>query len=235
MKFSLAKASILLALANNTLAHYIWQSLVVNGVETPAFQYVRRHNNRNNPMKSLTSNDLRCNVGSQSYAAETSTLKIAAGSTLGFALDIDIWHPSVSALYMTKVSKASTADGSTPWFKVYELGGDFSSSTDGQDLKNWPSYGRRKLTFTIPKSLPSGDYLLRAENLALHEASHKAEATEHYVGCAQLTVTGGGSGKPGPTMSIPGGYKASDPGLLFNIYEKVVTSYPYPGPAVWKG
>ena len=68
---------------------------------------------------------------------------------------------------MTKVSSASSADGSTPWFKVAELGPSFSN---GQI--SFPSMDRDAFTFTIPKSLPSGDYLLRAENIAIHAASN---------------------------------------------------------------
>ena len=114
---------------------------------------------------------------------------------------------------MTKVSSASSADGSTPWFKVAELGPSFSN---GQI--SFPSQDRDAFTVTIPKSLPSGDYLLRAENIAIHAASNP-----------------GGTGTPGPTISLPGGYKATDPGLLINIYYPIPTSYKYPGPTVWKG
>lgn len=130
---------------------------------------------------------------------------------------------------MTRVDKASTADGSTPWFKVAELGPAF-----GAGSISFPSEGLSQYTFTIPRSLPSGDYLLRAENIAIHAASSSGGA-QFYISCAQITVTGGGSGTPGPTISLPGGYKASDSGLLINIYYPVPTSYKYPGPAVWKG
>lgn len=130
---------------------------------------------------------------------------------------------------MTKVTSASAADGSTPWFKVAELGPAFSS---GQIT--FPSQDKTSFTFTIPKSLPSGDYLLRAENIAIHAASTTGGA-QFYISCAQITVTGGGFGTPGPTISLPGGYKASDPGILINIYYPIPTSYKYPGPAVWKG
>lgn len=130
---------------------------------------------------------------------------------------------------MTKVSSASSADGSTPWFKVAELG---PSISNGQI--SFPSQDRDSFTFTIPKSLPSGDYLFRAENIAIHAAS-SAGGAQFYISCAQITVTGGGSGTPGPTISLPGGYKATDPGILINIYYPIPTSYKYPGPAVWKG
>jgi hypothetical protein len=32
-----------------------------------------------------------------------------------------------------------------------------------------------------------------------------------------VTVTGGGSGNPGPTVSIPGAFKDTDPGYTANV------------------
>ncbi|CAI4214048.1 unnamed protein product [Parascedosporium putredinis] len=53
-----------------------------------------------------------------------------------------------------------------------------------------------------------------------------------YLSCAQVEVTGGGSGTPGPMVSFPGAYRANDPGLLWSYYP-VATTYTAPGPAVW--
>ena len=228
MHFHFAAFS-LLALANTAFAHYRWTKLIANGAATGEYQHVRLNTNYNSPVTDVTSNDIRCNTGTQPNAAKTSTYSVAAGSTIGLGLDQAIYHQSVSAIYMTKVSSAATADGSTPWFKVAELGPSFSNGNIG-----FPSQDRDSFTFTIPKSLPSGDYLLRAENIAIHAAS-SANGAQFYISCAQITVTGGGSGTPGPTVSLPGAYKATDPGLLINIYYPIPTSYKYPGPAVWKG
>lgn len=70
---------------------------------------------------------------------------------------------------------------------------------------------------TIPKNTPSGDYLLRIEHIALHQASN-LNGAQFYISCAQITVTGGGSGTPGPLVSFPGAYKNTDPGIKVNIY-----------------
>ncbi|KAG6827156.1 hypothetical protein H0H93_015822, partial [Arthromyces matolae] len=66
--------------------------------------------------------------------------------------------------------------------------------------------------------------------------------------CGQINVTGGGSGTPGPLVSIPGVYTGNarflssrqtrlvadlilqEPGILINIYYPVPTSYTNPGP-----
>lgn len=54
---------------------------------------------------------------------------------------------------------------------------------------------------------------------------------EIYLSCTQVEVTDGGNSTPGPLVSFPGAYKASDQGLLWSYYP--VTSYTAPGPKVW--
>jgi hypothetical protein len=94
--------------------------------------------------------------------------------------------------------------------------------------------GATQVNVKLPASLPSGDYLLRVEHIALHSAS-SAGGAQFYIACGQITVTGGGSGTPGPLVSFPGAYKATDPGIMINIYYPVPTTYTLPGPAVWTG
>jgi len=120
----------------------------------------------------------------------------------------------------------------TSWFKIDQVGlisgtmgkGSWGAGLIMKDLK-W--------TVTIPASLPSGEYLIRHELLALHQADNP----QFYPECAQLTVTGGGSGTPGPLVSMQSAYSGSDPAVLVDIYmrSKDQTSYTCPGPAVWSG
>jgi len=50
--------------------------------------------------------------------------------------------------------------------------------------------------------------------------------------CAQINVTGGTASASPATYSIPGIYKANDPGLLINIYSMTSSStYTIPGTA----
>jgi cellulase len=66
--------------------------------------------------------------------------------------------------------------------------------------------------------------------LALH-ASQTAGGGQFYIGCAQLKVTGTGSGSCGPTISIPGAYKADDENIyipkFYNGFD--ATTYKAPG------
>ncbi len=92
---------------------------------------------------------------------------------------------------------------------------------------------KTQVSFTVPKKVPSGNYLVRVESIALHLAQN-AGGAQFYISCGQITVTGGGDGTPGPLVAFPGAYKASDPGLIWpNSPPR--TSYTAPGPAVWEG
>ncbi|KAF8608576.1 glycoside hydrolase, partial [Ceratobasidium sp. AG-I] len=178
----------------------------------------------------VTSTDFRCNVGGVTSGATTSTTTVAAGSTVGFQADIPLSHPGPTQVYLGKVPSGSTAanwDGSgANWFKIYALGADFSTGALA-----WPSSEKQNFTFKIPSNVPAGNYLLRIEHIALHGASSVGGA-QYYISCAQLAITGSGTGNPAK-VSIPGVYTGTEPGILINIYWPPVTNYTLPGPAVW--
>jgi hypothetical protein len=78
--------------------------------------------------------------------------------------------------------------------------------------------------------LKDGDYLLRPEHIALHSAQSLGGA-QFYLACAQITVSGGtGTYAPKNLVSIPGDYKATDPGILIDIWYPVPQNYTPPGP-----
>lgn len=80
----------------------------------------------------------------------------------------------------------------------------------------------------IPNCVAAGEYLVRIEQLGIH---NPGSTPQFYVACAQVKVTGGGSGSMQPTVKIPGHVKASDPGYTANIYNNF-KSYTVPGPKV---
>jgi len=229
MRFSFAALAAVAALSQSALAHYRWTSLIVNGVTTNTYQYVRQNTNYNSPVTDLSSDDLRCNVGGLASGPATSIATVAAGATVGFALDQAIYHPGPINVYMSKstVANVSNYDGSGPWFKISDQGATYSSAAINFLSENIVSY-----SFAIPKATPPGQYLLRIEQIALHTASTVGGA-QFYISCAQITVTGSGTGTPTPTISFPGGYLTTDPGILINIWYPIPTSYAIPGPAVW--
>ncbi|KAJ7204660.1 glycoside hydrolase family 61 protein [Mycena pura] len=214
-------------------AHYTFPSLIVNGVTTPAWANVRQTNNFNSqePVIDVTSPDFRCY--DSATAGTASTVTVAAGSTLGIACDQTMYHPGVVNVYMAKAPSGNVStfagDGAV-WFKVFQI----SAVTNGGTSITFPAQNLPSVSFTVPKTLPSGQYLVRMESLALHVAE-TFQGAQWYISCGQINVTGGGSGKPGPLVSIPGVYTGNEPGILFNMYFPIPTSYTQPGPAVWTG
>lgn len=217
----------LAALTNVASAHYIFQSLTHNKIQYPPYGYIRKNTNYNSPVTDLTSNDLRCNVGGGSGAG-TQTLTVKAGDSFSFTADVAVYHQGPTSIYMAKApSTAAAFDGSGKvWFKILDIGPTFSNGAATWDL--WQTY-----TYTIPPNVPSGDYLLRIQQLAIHNP-YPGGTPQWYIECAQITVTNGGSGTPGPLVSIPGAFSATDPGYTANIYSNF-NNYTVPGPAVWSG
>lgn len=140
--------------------------------------------------------------------------------------------------YMTKVpdSSSASADGSSGWFKIFADTWAKNASGSSGDDDSWGTKDINtccgRMNVKIPTTIAPGDYLLRAEALALHTASSTGGA-QFYMTCYQLTVTGSGSAAP-PTVLLPGAYKASDPGILINIHAPM-TTYAAPGPTVYSG
>jgi cellulase len=139
-------------------------------------------------------------------------------------------------VYMSKVSDAASADGSSGWFKIFQDGWAKKSGGGSGDDDFWGVKDLNaccgKMNVKIPSDIAPGDYLLRAEVIALHTAGG-AGGAQLYMTCYQLSVTGSGTATP-PTVSFPGAYKSSDPGILVNIHSSM-SSYTVPGPAVYSG
>ncbi|PAV16697.1 glycoside hydrolase family 61 [Pyrrhoderma noxium] len=233
MKLSSIRPLVILAtLASYASAHYTFPSLIVDGATTSEWVNVRMTNNHysRSPVTDVTSADFRCYDSEEPGTAQT--ISVAAGSQLGIMSDGTMYHPSVVNVYMAKAPSSvdSWAGDGAVWFKVYEI----SAVTDGGKSITFPAENLPGVTFTVPKSLPSGQYLVRMENIAVHAASTYGGA-QFYLSCGQVEITGGGNGTPGPLVSIPGVYTGYEPGILININYPIPANYTQPGPAVWSG
>ncbi|KAF8606701.1 hypothetical protein BDV93DRAFT_553183 [Ceratobasidium sp. AG-I] len=224
-----------LAAASTAHAHATFQYFWINGVDQGNTNV--RPPASNSPVSSVTSTDIACNVNGNIAAAATDT--VAAGTSVSVEMHqqpgdrtctteaIGGNHDGPTIIYMAKVDSAATAIGSDAnWFKVAHTG---LVSTDywGTDVMN-ANCG--KVTFTIPSDIAPGQYLIRAEVIALHVAGSVGGA-QFYISCYQINVTGTGKATP-PTVKFPGAYSATDPGILFDLYGGY-TSYTIPGPAVY--
>ncbi|TFK73196.1 hypothetical protein BDN72DRAFT_791443 [Pluteus cervinus] len=227
----------LLSAAQIGAAHYTFPSFLVNNTLSPDWQYVRVTENHysQGPVTDVKSQAVRCYELDSTTAGQAGVATVTAGSTVGFKASNTLGHPGYYSAYLTPASPAAnsmSAGLGKTWFKIWEWAPTWSAST-GLVFNN---LNMDRFNFTIPKSTPNGQYLLRAEQIALHVASTNGGA-QLYIGCAQINVVGGGKGTPAPTVSFPGAYSATDPGILLNIYALPAgfSGYKAPGPAVWKG
>ncbi|KAL1864655.1 hypothetical protein VTK73DRAFT_5739 [Phialemonium thermophilum] len=237
-------ALVLVALAAREAAgHAMFQDLWVDGTDMGS-QCVRMPRS-NTPVTNVGSPDLRCNAGTRPVNAKC---PVKAGSTVTIEMHqqpgdrscgseaIGGAHYGPVMAYLTKVPDATTADGSTGWFKIFQDSWEKKAGGGSGDDDYWGTKDLNtccgKMDVKIPEDIPDGDYLLRAEAIALHTAG-SAGGAQLYMSCYQITVTGGGSASP-DLVKLPGAYKASDPGLLVNIHAPLST-YIAPGPTVYAG
>ncbi|PVI04323.1 lytic polysaccharide monooxygenase [Periconia macrospinosa] len=226
-----------LALLASASAHTIFQELWVNGVAQGHTKGIRVPT-YDGPITDVTSNDVICNGGINPYRTPLpkDVINVKAGDRLTaewhHTLDskgtndvdepISASHNGPIMVYLAKVDDAlTTSVTGLKWFKIYEDG-----LSNGQWAVKKLIDNKGLVNFTLPSCVPSGQYLLRAELIALHGASSYPGA-QLYMECAQINVSGGGSANPS-TVSFPGAYKSSD--VTFNLYWPVPTSYSIPGP-----
>jgi hypothetical protein len=90
-------------------------------------------------------------------------------------------------------------------------------------------------TARIPPTLKAGNYLIRSELIAIHNAVTQGGA-EYFPSCTQLRVGGSQSGVPAQSdlVKFPGAYKDSDPGVFVPDLFQPGFKYTAPGPAVAK-
>lgn len=230
------KAAATLAIASTVpgaFGHYIFDKLILNGAPTAQWEYVRKlaSSQSNSPIFDVTSNDIRCMPLDAS--ATTKTAPVTAGDTVGFTVNSNMGHPGPLTVYMSKAPGAiASYTGDGDWFKIMDAGVKTFAS-QGQQL-TWITDGVTQVDFTIPTAIENGDYLLRVEHIATHEAGRVGGA-QFYISCAQITVSGGSGGTPSPVGKFPGIYTATDPGIQFEPYYPFVTAYTLPGLAVYGG
>lgn len=178
----------LLSAASMVSAHTIFQSLQVgstnhgqgNGVRIPSY---------NGPIEDVTSNSMACNGSPNPTSSTPTVITVQAGSdvtalwrymlsTTGTSPNdiMDITHKGPTIAYLKKVGNAATDSGvGNGWFKIQE---------DGLSNGVWGTEkvinGQGRHTIRIPSCIENGQYLLRAEMIALHGAGNYPGA-QFYV------------------------------------------------------
>ncbi|KAI0043183.1 lytic polysaccharide monooxygenase [Auriscalpium vulgare] len=240
MKAPFASLASFVVLASSVSAKTVFSAVSVNGVYEGLGTGVRVPVS-NSPVTNVTSDDIICNTGFE-QPVSSAVLTVPAGGTVsaifhhtsaGYvgpdpADPIDPTDKGPLTAYLAAIPSATQSDVTgLKWFKIWEDGlliPQYQWGSDRLFINNGSA------TFTIPSCIPSGQYLLRVEDIALQNAASYPGA-QFYLSCAQIQVINGGTASPA-TVSIPGVYTASSPGIIVpNVY--TVDSYTVPGPAVF--
>ncbi|TPX15348.1 uncharacterized protein E0L32_004625 [Thyridium curvatum] len=235
-------------LAAEAAAHGAVTSYVVAGKNYPGYQGFSPGNSRDviqwqwpdyNPIMSASDPKLRCNGGHSA----TQSAPVMPGDTVSATWGQWTHSQGPILVWMYKCPGAfSSCDGSgAGWFKIDEAGfhGDGSGVfLDTERPSGWDIAklvgGNKQWTSTIPQGLAPGNYLIRHELIALHQAN----TPQFYPECAQLVVGGSGTAQPDASYkaAIPGYCKQSDPNIRVDINNHAKEQkYTVPGPPVWKG
>jgi len=222
---------VFIILCNCANGHMYLSSLKIGNEALPEGECVRLTKS-NSPIPSITDAQMTCGYNPGGTTSTTKMCPVEAEATMGLQWYhngptpnddiVDPSHRGPCIVYMAK------NDGNYNWFKVYENGYDTNTKKFCVDTL---IANKGLLEFVIPGDIKPGNYLVRGEVIALHEAFTINKA-QPYVGCAELVISGKGSANPS-TVKLPGAYSANDPGILFNIYP-VNPPYVVPGPPVYK-
>ena len=133
--------------------------------------------------------------------------------------------------------QCDTADKTSLMFNKIDAVGLLGESTGPGSAGFWGSDKLREAnntwTVTIPSTIAKGEYVLRHEIIALHEARAGGGGAQNYPHCINLEVTGSGtdlltSGTLGTKL-----YRRTDPGIQVDIYKPI--KYQMPGPPLYRG
>ncbi|KAI0072595.1 hypothetical protein K474DRAFT_362074 [Panus rudis PR-1116 ss-1] len=205
-----------------------------NPVGNEKFPSIIRLIQDNGPIKDANSPDLAC-------GPKATNAKLVADVNPGSKMTFYWWGgydgnspwPHNVGPIMTYMAECTgtTCDkfdaSKAKWFKIHQLGKKDATGWYQDDL-----HQNKPLIIPIPENLKAGNYLVRTEILALHTAQSLGGA-EFYPSCTQVRVGGSGTGTPSSTVSFPGAYKATEPGILVDEPD-LKTPYVFPGPPVDK-
>ncbi|KAI0051564.1 carbohydrate-binding module family 1 protein [Auriscalpium vulgare] len=235
-----ASATVPTALAHGGVLSYSWSGQWYWGWQpynsATGQTTIQRPWSTYNPIQDATLSTIACNDDGTSPSLQQ-TATVAAGTAIT-AYWNQIW-PHAQGPMLTYLANCggSTCSGvnanSLKWFKIDQAGllsGTVYNGTwgSGQMINQNSSW-----TTTIPSTVPSGNYLIRFETIAIHSTP-----AQFYPECAQISITGSGSLAPtsAQLVSFPGAYSNSDPGIDIDIYSTAAqtqTTYVIPGPPLY--
>ncbi|KAF4626676.1 hypothetical protein G7Y89_g11482 [Cudoniella acicularis] len=238
----------ILSLVSGAVAHGIAQAIIADGVfyngYNPSFQYAtpapvtvgwktpQDLGNTFVPPASYASGDIICHLSASNAMAAA---PVKGGSKIEFQwTPWPVTHKGPVIEYLANCNgPCETADKTKlQWFKISEVGFLDKSLKNGYWASDQLIANNNSWTTIIPPTIASGNYVLRHEIIALHAAGN-ANGAQNYPFCFNLAITSSGTDKPAGVLGTTF-YKATDPGILFDLYGSW-TSYTIPGPPKYTG
>lgn len=209
----------------------VFQSSVQSENSTSSFSaWSTSSSLENTYVTDYNSPDIVCHAGvtpAQSYAT------VQAGGTI--ELEWTRWskgHLGPVLTYLANCNgECTSVDPSTLLFNKIDEAGLIQGGSAPIWAVNELIANNNSWNLTIPASIAPGNYVLRHEIIALHDADLPGGA-QNYPQCINLKVTGSGNDiLPSGTLGTEL-YDAQDPGLVIDIYEPL-TEYTIPGPTLY--
>lgn len=188
------------ALFSLASSHSIFTNLQVGSTVNPVGAGIRIPS-YDGPITDVTSNSIACNGAPNPTTPSSQIFDVAAGSTVkavwrhtqtsGSNDVIDPSHHGPVMAYMKKVGNAASDSGvGGGWFKISQAGLVNSAAQHWATDDLISALGQQSIT--IPSCIPAGQYLLRAELIALHGAN-SANGAQFYVSISTCSLVCPGS------------------------------------------
>jgi len=246
MKYASTFATLALAasLAPSVLAHGFLRSITIDG-QLYKGNIPNQSNNSSpirviddiTPVKGATNRAVNC--GKNALIA-AQVVPANPGSLVAFdwaSGDDTTWPHNIGPMftYMSTCGN-TTCDNfdaiNAQWFKIQEVG------QRPNNLSQWAQFDLfegKTANVTLPNDLPAGDYLIRHEIIALH-LGNEAGGAEFYPSCSQIRLAPPSNNtlvqQPSVTVSLPGAYSDTDPGIFVPTIFDPVQNYQFPGPPI---
>ncbi|KAK3317688.1 glycoside hydrolase family 61 protein [Cercophora scortea] len=234
--------------AAGAAAHGAVTSYVIAGKTYPGYQGFSPGNSKSviqrqwpdyNPITTCATPKLRCNGGTS--ATESATVVPGDNVTAIWSQWTHSQGPVLVWMYKCAGAFSACDGAGAGWFKIDEAGftGDgVKTFLDTEVNSGWGIAklvgGNKGWSSKIPAGLAPGNYLIRHELIALHQAN----APQFYPECAQIVVGGSGTAQPDASYkaAIPGYCSDSDANIKVPINNhQMAQTYKIPGPPVFKG
>lgn len=211
-----------LALAPLVAGHGAVTSYIIGGITYPGYEGFSPATSPKtiqfqwpdyNPVMNVNDIKMRCNGGT---SADLSA-PVNAGENV-----TAVWKqwtheqgPVMVWLYKCPGDFSSCKGDGKGWFKIDQLG-LYGTQLTSNEWGTGIVYRDLRWTSRIPRNLAPGNYLIRHELLALHQAN----SPQFYPECAQIVVSGSGNALPPAERlySIPTYAPQNDPGIMVSAF-----------------